>query len=275
MKEEVRLEGPLADLDVLLLSAVKAQPAHGYAIAEALRSSGNTRSDVPEGAVYPALHRLERATFLSSRWSNVDGRRRRIYQLTEKGHGALAMYHGVAISPSDRLFRSLLNCLANHLRKGPSMRIRTALVSLSLVFAVAVFAQSVPNFSGRWVMNPEKGKNLGMMATLKDTVTISQTPKELVTRDVTSFQGRDNTREVHYDLTGQAVSNDSFMGDHNETVAKWVAGKIVTTWTREGAVAGTKSVMTETRSLSADGKTMTLETVRGQSPAVVMVFDKQ
>jgi hypothetical protein len=65
------------------------------------------------------------------------------------------------------------------------------------------------------------------------------------------------------------------MGDHNETVAKWVGGKIVTTWTREGAVAGTKSVLTETRSLSSDGKTMTLESVRGEASAVVMVFDKQ
>jgi hypothetical protein len=155
------------------------------------------------------------------------------------------------------------------------MSIRTAIVSLSLVLATAVSAQSAPNFSGRWVLNTTKGKNLGMMMALKDTLTISQTAKELVIHDMSSFQGRDNTRELRYDLTGKTVSNDGPMGDHNETVAKWVDSKLVTTWTRDGAVAGTKSVMSETRSLSADGKTMTLESVRGESPAVVMVFEKQ
>jgi len=155
------------------------------------------------------------------------------------------------------------------------MTIRTAVVSLSLAFVTVVSAESVQNFSGRWVLNTAKGKNLGMMAALKDTVDISQTAKELVIHDTSSFQGRDNTRELRYDLSGKSIPNDGPMGDHNETVAKWVAGKIVTTWTRDGAVAGTKSVMTETRSLSADGKTMTLESVRGESPAVVMVFEKQ
>src|SRR5258708_5200097 len=115
----------------------------------------------------------------------------------------------------------------------------------------------------------------GMVADLKDQVEISQTAKELVIHDTSSFQGRDNTRELRYDLSGKTIPNDGPMGDHNETVATWVAGKIVTTWTRDGAVAGTKSVMTETRSLSADGKTMTLASVRGESPAVVMVFEKQ
>ena len=156
-----------------------------------------------------------------------------------------------------------------------AMTIRTAVVSLSLAFVTVVSAQSVPNFSGRWVLNAAKGKNLGMMTALKDTLDISQTAKELVIHDTSSFQGRDNTRELRYDLTGKTVSNDGPMGDQNETVAKWVAGKIVATWTRDGAVAGTKSVMTETRSLAADGKTMTLESVRGESPAVVMVFEKQ
>jgi hypothetical protein len=152
---------------------------------------------------------------------------------------------------------------------------RMAVVSLLLCLVTVVSAQSVPNFSGRWVLNAAKGKNLGMMSALKDTLDISQTTKELVIHDTSSFQGRDNTRELRYDLTGKAVPNDGPMGDHNETTAKWVDGKIVATWTRDGAVAGTKSVMTETRSLSADGKTMTLESVRGESPAVVMVFEKQ
>src|SRR5258708_22131983 len=77
-------------LDLLLLAAVEARPAHGYAIAEALRARSGQTFDLPEGTLYPALHRLERAALLTSRWSEQNGRRRRVYQLTAKGHRALA-----------------------------------------------------------------------------------------------------------------------------------------------------------------------------------------
>ena len=77
-------------LDMLLLAAVQARPAHGYAIAEALRARSDGAFDLPEGTLYPALHRLEHARLVSSRWSEVNGRRRRVYQLTAKGHRQLA-----------------------------------------------------------------------------------------------------------------------------------------------------------------------------------------
>jgi transcriptional regulator len=80
-------------LDLLLLAAVQAGPAHGYAIAETLRARSNGAFDLPEGTLYPALHRLERSGLLSSRWSEVNGRRRRVYQLTRKGRHALAEQH--------------------------------------------------------------------------------------------------------------------------------------------------------------------------------------
>src|SRR5712692_4503143 len=81
-------------LDLLLLAAVKSRRAHGYAIAETLRARSEGAFDLPEGTLYPALHRLERAGLLSSRWSEVNGRRRRVYQLTRKGHRALTERHG-------------------------------------------------------------------------------------------------------------------------------------------------------------------------------------
>ena len=81
-------------LDLLLLAAVQPQPAHGYAIAERLRSRSNGAFDLPEGTLYPALHRLERAGLLASRWSEVSGRRRRVYHLTPKGHRSLAKRQG-------------------------------------------------------------------------------------------------------------------------------------------------------------------------------------
>lgn len=86
MKPEV-LKG---HLDLLLLAALERRPAHGYAIAEQLRARTNGTFDLPEGTLYPALHRLERARLLSSRWSEVGGRRRRVYQLTARGQRALA-----------------------------------------------------------------------------------------------------------------------------------------------------------------------------------------
>ncbi len=81
-------------LDLLLLAAVRPEAAHGYAIAETLRSRSDGAFDLPEGTLYPALHRLERAGLLSSRWSEVNGRRRRVYQLTHAGHRALEKQHG-------------------------------------------------------------------------------------------------------------------------------------------------------------------------------------
>jgi PadR family transcriptional regulator PadR len=79
-------------LDLLLLAALHGSPAHGYAIAETLRARSRDAFDLPEGTLYPALHRLERAGLLVSRWSDASGRRRRVYQLTAKGERALARH---------------------------------------------------------------------------------------------------------------------------------------------------------------------------------------
>jgi PadR family transcriptional regulator, regulatory protein PadR len=77
-------------LDLLLLSVLAAGPAHGYAIISALRNRSEGTFDLPEGTIYPALHRLEDAGQLSSSWAEVDGRRRRVYALTDAGAAALA-----------------------------------------------------------------------------------------------------------------------------------------------------------------------------------------
>jgi hypothetical protein len=62
----------------MLLAAVQTRPAHGYAMAKALRARSSATFDLPEGTLYPALHRLERAGLLLSRWSEVSGRWRRV-----------------------------------------------------------------------------------------------------------------------------------------------------------------------------------------------------
>ena len=76
-------------LDLLLLAALRGEPRHGYAVMDHVRTASGGRFDYPEGTVYPALHRLEADGMLKSRWSEVEGRRRRVYELTGKGSGAL------------------------------------------------------------------------------------------------------------------------------------------------------------------------------------------
>jgi PadR family transcriptional regulator, regulatory protein PadR len=82
-----RLKG---NLDLLLLAVLSAGPAHGYAIISALRDRSEGTFDLPEGTIYPALHRLEDAGLLASTWDQADGRRRRVYGLTSQGAAALA-----------------------------------------------------------------------------------------------------------------------------------------------------------------------------------------
>ena len=55
-----------------------------------LRDRSDGAFDLPEGTVYPALHRLERAGLVTSEWGSVAGRRRRVYALTGAGATALA-----------------------------------------------------------------------------------------------------------------------------------------------------------------------------------------
>src|SRR5512135_3625566 len=76
-------------LDLLLLSILVARPMHGYAIIEAMRERSQGTFDLPEGTIYPALHRLEEQGLLVSEWEMQAGRRRRIYSITPKGQLAL------------------------------------------------------------------------------------------------------------------------------------------------------------------------------------------
>jgi transcriptional regulator len=86
MKAEV-LKG---HLEMLLLASVGAGAAHGYALIRRLREASGGLLDVPEGTLYPALHRLEAAALVASDWETAGGRRRRVYRLTPAGRRALA-----------------------------------------------------------------------------------------------------------------------------------------------------------------------------------------
>jgi DNA-binding PadR family transcriptional regulator len=77
------------NLDTLLLTILQGGDAHGYEVITQLRTQSRGEFDLPEGTVYPSLHRLEREGLLASTWDNHDGRRRRRYRLTADGARAL------------------------------------------------------------------------------------------------------------------------------------------------------------------------------------------
>src|SRR5205085_3422740 len=76
-------------LDGLLLAVLADAPAHGYELGQRLAQRSGGELDVPEGSLYPALHRLERGGFVASAWRTDDGRRRRVYRLTRSGRRAV------------------------------------------------------------------------------------------------------------------------------------------------------------------------------------------
>lgn len=76
-------------LDGLILSVVSREPLHGYAVIETLKARSGGNLALPEGTVYPALHRLEDDGLLKSEWSTASGRRRRVYSITRRGEKEL------------------------------------------------------------------------------------------------------------------------------------------------------------------------------------------
>jgi PadR family transcriptional regulator, regulatory protein PadR len=72
-------------LDRLLLAVLAEAPGHGYELSQRLTARSGGELEVPEGSLYPALHRLERAGLVASAWSADGGRRRRVYRLTAAG----------------------------------------------------------------------------------------------------------------------------------------------------------------------------------------------
>jgi hypothetical protein len=148
-------------------------------------------------------------------------------------------------------------------------------VSLGVALcALCALAQS--KFDGKWEFNPSLSKNIGMMAQMKLQSTVKQTENEMIITSVSSFGGSgEQTSELRFDLTGKPVSNKAPMEAPAETVTKWDGSRLVTTWTSDGSVAGTKSVRTERRFLSDDGRTMTVESKRRNAPAIVMVYERR
>ena len=79
-------------LDLLVLKILSRRPGlHGYAIMSAIQETSGDVLRAEEGSVYPALHRMEEASWIKAKWITKDsGRRARIYDLTASGKKQLA-----------------------------------------------------------------------------------------------------------------------------------------------------------------------------------------
>jgi transcriptional regulator len=81
---------PQGTLDLLILKIAALGPVHGYAIAQRLQQVSRDVVQVPQGSLYPALHRLENRGLLSCEWKETDtGREAKYYRLTRKGRTQL------------------------------------------------------------------------------------------------------------------------------------------------------------------------------------------
>ena len=87
-----RTDGQLlpGTLDMLILKTLSRGPRHGYAIANFIQETSQDVLKVEEGALYPALHRLEVRGLLRSEWGVSDNNRRaKYYTLTARGRREL------------------------------------------------------------------------------------------------------------------------------------------------------------------------------------------
>lgn len=81
---------PQGTLDLLILKVVARGPVHGYAIAQRLQQVSRDVVQVPQGSLYPALHRLENRGLLIADWEKSEtGREAKFYRLTRKGRAQL------------------------------------------------------------------------------------------------------------------------------------------------------------------------------------------
>lgn len=73
-------------LDLLILKTISVEPRHGWAIAKQIQQTSQEALQVTQGALYPALHRLEQQGWITSEWRKTEtGRDAKYYRLTRSG----------------------------------------------------------------------------------------------------------------------------------------------------------------------------------------------
>jgi transcriptional regulator len=90
MTNSERLDLPQGTLDLLILKALSLEPQHGWAISERIHQVSRATLQIPQGSLYPALHRLERRGWIRAEWGTSDNNRKaKYYELTRTGRRQL------------------------------------------------------------------------------------------------------------------------------------------------------------------------------------------
>jgi transcriptional regulator len=86
MPSDEHLELPQGTLDLLILKIVALEPQHGWAIAQRAAQISSALLQIPQGSLYPALHRLERKGWIKARWGiSENNRKAKYYEITRAG----------------------------------------------------------------------------------------------------------------------------------------------------------------------------------------------
>jgi PadR family transcriptional regulator, regulatory protein PadR len=81
-----RIDLPQGMLDLLILRTLALGPQHGWAISERVQQVSSDVLQIQQGSLYPALHRLERRSWIKAKWGTSDNNRRaKYYELTSGG----------------------------------------------------------------------------------------------------------------------------------------------------------------------------------------------
>lgn len=84
------LDLPQGTLDLLILRAVALEPKHGWGVSERIHQISRGTIQIPQGSMYPALHRLERRGWLRGKWGTSENNRpAKFYELTRSGQKQL------------------------------------------------------------------------------------------------------------------------------------------------------------------------------------------
>jgi PadR family transcriptional regulator, regulatory protein PadR len=90
MSSSSRIDLPQGTLDLLILRTLALGPQHGWAVSQRLQQISAEALQVPQGSLYPALHRLERRGWIRSSWDVSDNNRKaKYYQLSAAGRKQL------------------------------------------------------------------------------------------------------------------------------------------------------------------------------------------
>jgi transcriptional regulator len=95
MPPSVALELPQGTLHLLILRTIALEPLHGWAISQRIQQVTRDVVQVPQGSLYPALHRLERRGWIAASWdTSANHRRAKYYRLTAAGKKQLEQETG-------------------------------------------------------------------------------------------------------------------------------------------------------------------------------------